>query len=188
MNNVVDADVQGIPPFDAIARRQDGAPVTVREADRLWRIDGAPVRRRTPADVRTRVEQYIDEGGCNGFMLLATTHRVLRRCRRTSRTRCSVVADTGPYPGTTLPTVSGVLTGEPVNVVESLCTASALPWVGIHSAYCPGRVPLLSPQVLESVGVSGIQSVGETTGVWVALHAAAYSACASTAGSVSHST
>ena len=27
---------------------------------------------RTPSDVADQMEQYLDEGGCNGFMILAT--------------------------------------------------------------------------------------------------------------------
>jgi alkanesulfonate monooxygenase SsuD/methylene tetrahydromethanopterin reductase-like flavin-dependent oxidoreductase (luciferase family) len=73
-DNVVDADVQGIRGlFDAILEAKDGAPVTVREAAQIYGVSmGAPVAVGTPSDVADQMEQYIDEGGCNGFMLLAT--------------------------------------------------------------------------------------------------------------------
>ena len=73
-DNVVDADVQGIRGlFDAILEAKDGAPVTVREAAQIYGVSmGAPVAVGTPSDVADQMEQYLDEGGCNGFMLLAT--------------------------------------------------------------------------------------------------------------------
>src|SRR3981189_710840 len=105
-DNVVDADVQGIRGlFDAILDAKDGAPVTVREAAQIYGVSmGAPVAVGTPADVADQMEQYIDDGGCNGFMLLATDTpgcfadvggafaQETKGCRR-YRTR---------YPGTTL--------------------------------------------------------------------------------------
>ena len=73
-DNVVDADVQGIRGlFDAILEAKDGAPVTVREAAQIYGVSmGAPVAVGTPSDVADQMEQYLDEGGCNGFMMLAT--------------------------------------------------------------------------------------------------------------------
>jgi alkanesulfonate monooxygenase SsuD/methylene tetrahydromethanopterin reductase-like flavin-dependent oxidoreductase (luciferase family) len=73
-DNVVDADVQGIRGlFDAILEAKDGAPVTVREAAQIYGVSmGAPVAVGTPSDVADQLEQYIDGGGCIGFMLLAT--------------------------------------------------------------------------------------------------------------------
>src|SRR6201991_2926765 len=70
-DNVVDAAVQGIRMlFNAILRRMDGAPVTVREAAQIYGVSmGAPVAVGTPADVADQMELYLDDGGCNGFML-----------------------------------------------------------------------------------------------------------------------
>jgi alkanesulfonate monooxygenase SsuD/methylene tetrahydromethanopterin reductase-like flavin-dependent oxidoreductase (luciferase family) len=73
-DNVVDADVQGIRGlFDAILEAKDGAPVTVREAAQIYGVSmGAPVAVGTPTDVADQMEEYIDNGDCNGFMMLAT--------------------------------------------------------------------------------------------------------------------
>jgi len=73
-DDVVDADVQGIRGlFDAILEAKDGEPVTVREAGQIYGMSmGAPVAAGTPADVADQMEQYVDEGGCDGFMMLAT--------------------------------------------------------------------------------------------------------------------
>jgi len=73
-DDVVDADVQGIREmFDAILEAKDGEPVTVREAGQIYGMSmGAPVAAGTPADVADQMEQYVDEGGCDGFMMLAT--------------------------------------------------------------------------------------------------------------------
>jgi alkanesulfonate monooxygenase SsuD/methylene tetrahydromethanopterin reductase-like flavin-dependent oxidoreductase (luciferase family) len=58
----------------------------------------------TPSDVADQMEQYIDEGGCNGFMLLATdtpgcfndvTELLVPELQRRGRYRHR-------YPGTTL--------------------------------------------------------------------------------------
>ena len=91
-DNVVDADVQGIRGlFDAILEAKDGAPVTVREAAQIYGVSmGAPVAVGTPADVADQMEQYLDDGGCNGFMLLATdTPGLLQRRHRAAGTRTS---------------------------------------------------------------------------------------------------
>ena len=105
-DNVVDADVQGIRGlFDAILEAKDGAPVTVREAAQIYGVSmGAPVAVGTPSDVADQMEQYIDDGGCNGFMLLATdtpgcfndvTELLVPELQRRGRYRTR-------YPGTTL--------------------------------------------------------------------------------------
>jgi FMN-dependent oxidoreductase (nitrilotriacetate monooxygenase family) len=104
--NVVDADVQGIRGlFDAILQAKDGAPVTVREAAQIYGMSmGAPVAVGTPADVAEQMEHYIDEGGCDGFMMLATnvpgcfndmTELLVPELQRRGRFRTR-------YPGTTL--------------------------------------------------------------------------------------
>ena len=65
---------------------------------------GAPIAAGTPADVADQMEQYLDEGGCNGFMLLATdvpgcfndiTELLVPELQRRGRYRPR-------YPGTTL--------------------------------------------------------------------------------------
>jgi long-chain alkane monooxygenase len=62
---------------------------------------GAPVAVGTPSDVADQMEQYIDEGGCNGFMLLATVtpgcfnDGLVVAAQRRSRYRTR-------YPGTTV--------------------------------------------------------------------------------------
>jgi FMN-dependent oxidoreductase (nitrilotriacetate monooxygenase family) len=105
-DNVVDADVQGIRGlFDAILEAKDGAPVTVREAAQIYGVSmGAPVAVGTPSDVADQMEQYLDEGGCNGFMMLATdtpgcfndmTELLVPELQRRGRFRTR-------YPGTTL--------------------------------------------------------------------------------------
>lgn len=105
-DNVVDADVQGIRGlFDAILEAKDGAPVTVREAAQIYGVSmGAPVAVGTPADVADQMEQYLDDGGCNGFMMLATdtpgcfndmTELLVPELQRRGRFRTR-------YPGTTL--------------------------------------------------------------------------------------
>jgi alkanesulfonate monooxygenase SsuD/methylene tetrahydromethanopterin reductase-like flavin-dependent oxidoreductase (luciferase family) len=105
-DNVVDADVQGIRGlFDAILEAKDGAPVTVREAAQIYGVSmGAPVAVGTPADVADQMEHYLDDGGCNGFMLLATdtpgcfndvTELLVPELQRRGRYRTR-------YPGTTL--------------------------------------------------------------------------------------
>lgn len=75
----LDEDVRDVNPqgirglFDAILEAKNGAPVTVREAAEIYGMSiGAPVAVGTPADVADQMEHYLDEGDCNGFMLLAT--------------------------------------------------------------------------------------------------------------------
>ncbi len=69
-----DVDAQGIRGlFDAILDAKDGEPVTVREAAQIYGMSiGAPVAVGTPAEVADQMEHYLDEGGCDGFMMLAT--------------------------------------------------------------------------------------------------------------------
>ncbi len=41
--------------------------MTVREAAQIYGVSmGAPVAVGTPSDVADQMEQYVDEGGCNG--------------------------------------------------------------------------------------------------------------------------
>ena len=99
-------DAQGIRGlFDAILQKNDGKPVTVREAAELYGMAmGAPTAVGTPQDVVDEMEHYLDEGGCDGFMLLATdvpgcftniVELVVPELQRRGRFRTR-------YPGTTL--------------------------------------------------------------------------------------
>jgi long-chain alkane monooxygenase len=52
---------------------RDGAPVTVGEAAMIYAQGmGMPVAVGSPADVVDQMETYMDEGGADGFMLIAT--------------------------------------------------------------------------------------------------------------------
>ncbi len=101
-----DVDAQGIRGlFDAILEAKDGEPVTVREAAQIYGMSiGAPVAVGTPEEVADQMETYVDEGGCNGFMMLAThvpgcfieqTELLVPELQRRGRFRTR-------YPGTTL--------------------------------------------------------------------------------------
>jgi alkanesulfonate monooxygenase SsuD/methylene tetrahydromethanopterin reductase-like flavin-dependent oxidoreductase (luciferase family) len=105
-DNIADVDAQGIRGlFDAILQKNDGKPVTVREAAELYGMAmGAPTAVGTPQDVADEMEYYLDEGGCDGFMLLATNvpgcfvdivELVVPELQRRGRFRTR-------YPGTTL--------------------------------------------------------------------------------------
>jgi FMN-dependent oxidoreductase (nitrilotriacetate monooxygenase family) len=105
-DRVEDADVQGIRgQFDAILNAKDGGDVSVREAAEYYGVSlGAPVAAGTPADVADQMEAYLDDGDCNGFMLLATdvpgcfanlVDLVVPELQRRGRYR-------DRYPGTTL--------------------------------------------------------------------------------------
>jgi FMN-dependent oxidoreductase (nitrilotriacetate monooxygenase family) len=101
-----DVDAQGIRGlFDAILEAKDGEPVTVREAAQIYGTSmAAPIAAGTPADVAEQMETYVDEGDCNGFMMLATdvpgcfndmTELLVPELQRRGRFR-------DRYPGTTL--------------------------------------------------------------------------------------
>jgi long-chain alkane monooxygenase len=105
-DDIADVDAQGIRGlFDAILQKNDGKPVTVREAAELYGMAmGAPTAVGTPQDVADEMEHYLDEGGCDGFMLLATdvpgcftniVELVVPELQRRGRYRTR-------YPGTTL--------------------------------------------------------------------------------------
>ena len=62
---------QGV--LDAIVDLKDGAPVTLREAAEVYGLSMAsPHAVGTPQDIADIMECYMDEGGADGFMLLAT--------------------------------------------------------------------------------------------------------------------
>ncbi|MGZ8807383.1 MAG: hypothetical protein ACXWZ0_10195 [Mycobacterium sp.] len=78
--------------------------MTVREAAQITASRWAPGGGRHPSDVADQMVHYLDDGGCNGFMLLATdtpgcfndvTELLVRELQRRGRYRTR-------YPGTTL--------------------------------------------------------------------------------------
>ncbi len=63
--------IQGL--FESILYAKGGEPVTVREAAQIYAMGmGMPVLVGTPAEIADRLEAYVDEGGADGFMLIAT--------------------------------------------------------------------------------------------------------------------
>jgi FMN-dependent oxidoreductase (nitrilotriacetate monooxygenase family) len=105
-DDIADVDAQGIRGlFDAVLQMYDGKPVTVREAAELYGMSmGAPTAVGAPSDIVDQMEHYLDEGGCDGFMLLATNtpgcfidfvELVVPELQRRGRYRLR-------YPGTTL--------------------------------------------------------------------------------------
>jgi len=63
--------VQGL--FESIIYAKGGAPVTVREAALIYAQGmGMPVAVGTPADIVDQMEEYVEVGGADGFMLAAT--------------------------------------------------------------------------------------------------------------------
>ncbi|SDU46143.1 LLM class flavin-dependent oxidoreductase [Gordonia westfalica] len=71
---VQDIEVPGIQGlFESILYAKGGEPVTVREAAQIYAMGmGMPVLVGTPAEIADRLEAYVDEGGADGFMLIAT--------------------------------------------------------------------------------------------------------------------
>jgi long-chain alkane monooxygenase len=66
--------IQG--PFESIIYAKGGAPVTVGEAAIIYAQGmGMPVACGTPKDIADLMEHYTDDGGADGFMLIATTPR-----------------------------------------------------------------------------------------------------------------
>jgi alkanesulfonate monooxygenase SsuD/methylene tetrahydromethanopterin reductase-like flavin-dependent oxidoreductase (luciferase family) len=63
--------VQGL--FESILYARDGAPVTVREAALIYAQGmGMPVLVGTPQGIADELETFMDDGGADGFMLIAT--------------------------------------------------------------------------------------------------------------------
>ncbi|MCW5623342.1 MAG: LLM class flavin-dependent oxidoreductase, partial [Burkholderiales bacterium] len=59
--------------FDSLLVSTDGKPVTLRTAAQRYGMGlGAPVAVGTPRDVADRMEQLIDEGSGDGFMIMST--------------------------------------------------------------------------------------------------------------------
>jgi FMN-dependent oxidoreductase (nitrilotriacetate monooxygenase family) len=71
VQNIEVPGIQGL--FESIVYAKGGAPVTVREAAMIYAMGmGMPVAVGTPADIADQMETYMDEGGADGFMLIAT--------------------------------------------------------------------------------------------------------------------
>jgi FMN-dependent oxidoreductase (nitrilotriacetate monooxygenase family) len=63
--------IQGL--FESVIHAKGGDPITVREAALYYAQGmGMPVLVGTPSDIADRLEQFMDEGGADGFMLAAT--------------------------------------------------------------------------------------------------------------------
>jgi alkanesulfonate monooxygenase SsuD/methylene tetrahydromethanopterin reductase-like flavin-dependent oxidoreductase (luciferase family) len=71
IQNIEVPGIQGL--FESILYARDGAPVTVREAAMIYAQGmGMPVLVGTPSDVADQLEIFMEEGGADGFMLIAT--------------------------------------------------------------------------------------------------------------------
>jgi alkanesulfonate monooxygenase SsuD/methylene tetrahydromethanopterin reductase-like flavin-dependent oxidoreductase (luciferase family) len=71
VQNIEVPGIQGL--FDSIIYAKGGAPVTVKEAATIYAQGmGMPVAVGTPADIADEMEHYMDDGGAEGFMLIAT--------------------------------------------------------------------------------------------------------------------
>jgi alkanesulfonate monooxygenase SsuD/methylene tetrahydromethanopterin reductase-like flavin-dependent oxidoreductase (luciferase family) len=71
VQNIEVPGIQGL--FDSIIYAKGGAPVTVKEAAMIYAQGmGMPVAVGTPADIADEMEHYMDDGGAEGFMLIAT--------------------------------------------------------------------------------------------------------------------
>jgi alkanesulfonate monooxygenase SsuD/methylene tetrahydromethanopterin reductase-like flavin-dependent oxidoreductase (luciferase family) len=71
VQNIEVPGIQGL--FESIIYAKGGAPVTVKEAAMIYAQGmGMPVAVGTPQDIVDQMEQYMDEGGADGFMLAAT--------------------------------------------------------------------------------------------------------------------
>jgi len=71
VQNIEIPGIQGL--FDSIIYAKGGAPVTVKEAALIYAEGmGMPRLVGTPADIVDQLEHFIDAGGADGFMLVAT--------------------------------------------------------------------------------------------------------------------
>ncbi|WP_256758438.1 LLM class flavin-dependent oxidoreductase [Cohnella sp. WQ 127256] len=103
VQNIEVPGIQGL--FESVIYAKGGAPVTVREAALHYAQGmGMPIAVGTPADIADQMEHYMDEGGADGFMLIATNtpgcfeefvDLVVPELQRRGRYRTS-------YPGITL--------------------------------------------------------------------------------------
>ena len=71
LQNIEIPGIQGL--FESIIYAKNGAPITVREAALYYAQGmGMPVAVGTPSDIADQMEHYMDDGGADGFMLIAT--------------------------------------------------------------------------------------------------------------------
>jgi FMN-dependent oxidoreductase (nitrilotriacetate monooxygenase family) len=71
VQNIEVPGIQGL--FESIIYSKGGAPVTIREAALHYAQGmGMPIAVGTAADIADQMEHYMDEGGADGFMLIAT--------------------------------------------------------------------------------------------------------------------
>jgi long-chain alkane monooxygenase len=70
VQNIEIPGIQGL--FESVIYARGGEPLTVREAALYYAQGmGMPIVVGTPADVADKIEEYMDEGGADGFMLIA---------------------------------------------------------------------------------------------------------------------
>jgi long-chain alkane monooxygenase len=103
VQNIEIPGIQGL--FESVIYAKGGAPLTVREAALYYAQGmGMPVVVGSPADVADQIEHFMDDGGADGFMLIAThtpgcfeefVDLVVPELQRRGRYRSR-------YPGTTL--------------------------------------------------------------------------------------
>jgi FMN-dependent oxidoreductase (nitrilotriacetate monooxygenase family) len=71
VQNIEIPGIQGL--FESIIYAKNGAPLTVREAALYYAQGmGMPIAVGSPSDIADQMEHYMDEGGADGFMLIAT--------------------------------------------------------------------------------------------------------------------
>jgi alkanesulfonate monooxygenase SsuD/methylene tetrahydromethanopterin reductase-like flavin-dependent oxidoreductase (luciferase family) len=71
VQNIEIPGIQGL--FESVIYAREGKPLTVREAALYYAQGmGMPIAVGTPSDIADQMEQYMDEGGADGFMLIAT--------------------------------------------------------------------------------------------------------------------
>lgn len=71
VQNIEIPGIQGL--FESILYAKGGEPLTVREAALYYAQGmGMPVAVGTPSDIADQMEHYMDDGGADGFMLIAT--------------------------------------------------------------------------------------------------------------------
>ncbi|HWO13073.1 MAG TPA: LLM class flavin-dependent oxidoreductase, partial [Polyangiaceae bacterium] len=71
VQNIEIPGIQGL--FESIIYAKNGAPLSVREAALYYAQGmGMPIAVGTPRDIADQMEHYMDAGGADGFMLIAT--------------------------------------------------------------------------------------------------------------------
>jgi FMN-dependent oxidoreductase (nitrilotriacetate monooxygenase family) len=71
VQNIEIPGIQGL--FESIIYAKNGAPLTVREAALYYAQGmGMPIAVGSPSDIADQMEHYMDVGGADGFMLIAT--------------------------------------------------------------------------------------------------------------------